>query len=396
MLFLMEVSPNFTAIYPHIGSKKYRYIAKQGATRSGKTYAIMQALILYTVTSGKSTQVTVSSVSLPHLKQGALKDFHTILIDLGLDKRFKYNRSDHVYTFKDTGAYIEFKSFDTEGKARGGSRDILFVNEANVMPQPIFHQLNLRTRIQTIIDFNPSEAASYVYDIADGFRGSCLFTQSTYLHNPFLPIEQIKEIERLKEIDPFLWEVFGLGKRGKITNLIFQEGNNWEVTDKFPERVGQPIIGLDFGYTHPMAMVEVVYYENCYWVREKLYKSNIPASMIVHEVEKQGIGRFDLLICDSARPDMIADLRNSGINAFEAEKDVHKGIYEMKASKIKVHKDSLNLIKELRNYKWQVDKNGEVKQPMQPVKFMDDAIDAMRYAIYTARSIKNQKPLDVC
>lgn len=390
----MKVSPNFTAIYQHIGSDKYRYIAKQGASRSGKTYAIMQSLILYVMNCKKSVQVTVSSVAFPHLKQGALKDFNEIIYTLGVEKHWKPNRTDHVYIFKETNGYIEFKSFDTEGKARGSSRDILFVNEANIMPQPIFHQLNIRTRIQTIIDFNPSEAASYVYDIADGFRGSCLFTQSTYLHNPFLPAAQVREIERLKEIDPFLWEVFGLGKRGKITNLIFQEGTNWEITDTFPKE-GQPVHGLDFGYNHPMAMVEVVYYDNCYWVREKMYKSNVAASMVVSEVEKTGVGRFDILVCDSARPDMIVDLRNANINATEAEKDVHKGIYEMKANRIKVHKDSVNLIKELRNYKWQVDKNGEIKQPMQPVKFMDDAIDAMRYAIYTARFIKERKPLEV-
>ena len=40
---------------------------------------------------------------------------------------------------------------------------------------------------------------------------------------------------------------------------------------------------------------------------------------------------------------------------------------------------SINLIRELRNYKWKEDKNG--KQLNEPVDNFNHAIDAMRYAI---------------
>jgi phage terminase large subunit len=38
------------------------------------------------------------------------------------------------------------------------------------------------------------------------------------------------------------------------------------------------------------------------------------------------------------------------------------------------------VIKEIRSYKWKVDKNG--KSLEEPVKFLDDAMDALRYAVW--------------
>jgi phage terminase large subunit len=37
-------------------------------------------------------------------------------------------------------------------------------------------------------------------------------------------------------------------------------------------------------------------------------------------------------------------------------------------------------LKEIRSYKWKVDKNGTVLE--EPVKFKDDGMDSMRYAAY--------------
>ncbi len=49
---------------------------------------------------------------------------------------------------------------------------------------------------------------SWVYDVSD--RETNLLIHSTYKDNPFLPSEQIAEIESLKDADENLWKVFGL------------------------------------------------------------------------------------------------------------------------------------------------------------------------------------------
>jgi phage terminase large subunit len=60
---------------------------------------------------------------------------------------------------------------------------------------------------------------------------------------------------------------------------------------------------------------------------------------------------------------------------------VFVGIQKIKSLPFFVLDTSANLIKELKNYKWKTDKNG--KRLDEPVKFMDHAIDGLRYSVYT-------------
>ncbi len=53
----------------------------------------------------------------------------------------------------------------------------------------------------------------------------------------------------------------------------------------------------------------------------------------------------------------------------------------VKSMPLFITRRSTNIIKEIKSYKWKTDKDGKVLD--EPVKFNDDAMDAMRYAIYT-------------
>jgi len=89
--------------------------------------------------------------------------------------------------------------------------------------------------------------------------------------------------------------------------------------------------------------------------------------------------------CDHARPEIIADLRKVGINALEANKSVKEGIDWMRSNKIFVHRESTDIQKELRSYKFKTMPDGRVLD--EPVKAYDDAMDAARYV---AISFKNK------
>lgn len=61
----------------------------------------------------------------------------------------------------------------------------------------------------------------------------------------------------------------------------------------------------------------------------------------------------------------------------------------MKAAKIYSHKDNVNFNKEVRVYCWQTDpKTG--KPITKPVPIIDDAISAVRYAIFTHKNQPRQ------
>lgn len=114
-------------------------IVNEGGARSGKSYGTIQILITIALQRPK-TRISIVSHSLPHIKRGAYRDFTEIMSDWKLwdDNQFSY--TEFVYTFKN-GSYIELFGLEDPGKARGPGRDILFINEANLLSKLIFDQL---------------------------------------------------------------------------------------------------------------------------------------------------------------------------------------------------------------------------------------------------------------
>ena len=136
---------------------KPRFLVNQGGTSSGKTYTIMQRLIVLSFEHPMAI-ITVCGQDLPNLKVGAMRDLDTILHgNAQLLDWFNQNKSDHSYRGKN-GSLIEFKSYQDAQDAKNGKRDYLFVNEANGVPYDVFWQLAIRTRKQIFIDYNPSAA----------------------------------------------------------------------------------------------------------------------------------------------------------------------------------------------------------------------------------------------
>ena len=136
---VIKYTPVFTANLEAYNEKKYRVIANQGSSRSSKSYSIAQLLIKIAIEEKK--HITVCSPSLPHLKRGARKDFLDILKATNLYSDNDFNKTDNIYKFPATGSTIEFFGADETNKLRGPGRDILFINEANLLPREAYTQL---------------------------------------------------------------------------------------------------------------------------------------------------------------------------------------------------------------------------------------------------------------
>jgi phage terminase large subunit len=350
-----------------------RYIVNEGGSRSGKSYSIMQVLIMWAIHHA-GTHITVASHSLPHLKRGAMRDFDVIIRQMSMYFEEWHNKTDNIYQFPN-GSLIEFIGLEDADKARGAGRDILFVNEANLISKALFDQLDMRTRQKVIIDLNPSDFDCWCYHIADG--PDAVKIHSSYRDNPFLPEFQVKVIESYKFADPLMWQVFGLGLRGTSAEQIY---THWKLCDSLPEG-GDKWYGLDFGYTVPTAMVKVVMYEGAIYVKEMLYQTNLTTNDRIQRLNSFDIGRGGEIFADAAEPASIEEMHRAGFNIKPAEKDVWAGILKVKSLPLYVTKDSKNLIKELGSYKWKKDKNDKILE--EPIKENDHLVDALRYAVYT-------------
>ena len=354
---------------------KPRFLVNQGGTSSGKTYTIMQRLIVLSFEHPRAI-ITVAGQDLPNLKVGAMRDLDTILhSNARLLDWFKQNKSDSLYRGKN-GALIEFKSYQDAQDAKNGKRDYLFVNEANGVSYEVFWQLAIRTRKQIFIDYNPS-ARFWVHNQIIG-REDCKLIISDHRNNRFLTAQEHKKIEDIE--DKELWLVYARGLTGKITGLVF---SNWGIVDKLPPREEWKMDcrGLDFGFSNdPSALEHVVLAHGELWVDEEIYRTGMTNQDISRECKEQGIDRSNLIVADCAEPKSVKELNNEGLWVVESIKgkdSVNNGIDILKRYHINITRRSVGIISNMQQYKWKKTRDGETTN--QPIDAFNHGIDAIRY-----------------
>lgn len=370
-------------VFNHLIKSDKRIIVEQGGTRSGKTYNILLWLIFYYTERNTAKTITICRKSFPSLRASVMRDFFDILRNHDLYREDHHNKSSHEYHLN--GNLVEFISLDQPQKIRGRKRNLLYINEANELFYEDWQQLIFRTDGRIILDYNPSESFHWIYDKVIP-RDDCDFYQTTYRDNPFLD-EQIKqEIERLKETDEDYWRIYGLGERGMSRATIFQFG-----TSEIPQEAKLISYGLDFGYTNdPSALVAVYQHGDNLYLDELLYRTGMTNRDIHHHLQSLRLDRRDEIFADSAEPKSIDELHRFGWNVKPTAKgqdSINAGIDILKRHKLFATSRSNNLIKELQNYKWTEDKNGNLLN--KPIDVMNHAIDASRYAVYNKLSKPN-------
>lgn len=377
----MNLDVKTNIVYDLLNDSNKKITVLQGGTRSGKTY---NALIWFIIKllNERDKVFTICRQTLPALKAGALRDFVEIMNNMGLYDESNHNKSEGTYMLNTN--LIEFISIDQPQKIRGRKRNYLFINEANELNYEDWIQLILRTstpasekeKSKIVLDYNPSMEEHWIYEKVIP-RDDADFYVTTYKDNlPFLPLDQIQEIERLKEADEQYWNIYGLGQKGGSRELIY---NHWQTCDDLPRQ--SPIFyGVDFGYHNPSVLVEVEIFQNRIYVNELIYQSSLTTNDLVTQFENYSITRRNRMYADSAEPKTIEEIHRAGYNIAKSDKSVIDGIMKIKSMPLYITDRSTNLLKEIRNYKWKKDlKTNKVLD--EPVKLMDHALDALRYAV---------------
>ena len=378
---MTQVTIDTTNVFHKAFKSSTRITCLQGGTRSSKTYSLCQLFIVKALReTGKV--FTICRKTLTALKGTAYRDVLELLKELGLYSEEYHNKSELSYSLN--GNLIEFISVDQPQKIRGRKRNYLWLNEANEFTYEDYQQLILRTTDKVYLDYNPSDPYSWIYEKVIT-RDDCTFFKSTYKANPFLDKDTIAEIERLKDLDPDYWQVYGLGEIGSVQTMIFR---NFNLVDEVQGRlVGY---GLDFGFTNsPSALVAVYVSDDNLYIKEMLYEKRLTNTDLANKLKEFKIDRQSEIVADSAEPKSIEEVYRSGFNIKPAKKGagIHLGIDIMRRYKLHITKDSLNAIKEFRSYKWATDKNGDVLNV--PVKVNDHLIDATRYLCLNKLSVNH-------
>lgn len=377
---LKKLKPLFLSFKP--------YLIEQGGTGGGKTYPTLM-LITSWLQSHPDKLWTVLGLDYRHLRDGAIHDFKNIMKNAEIWEPDRWSTTEKTYTFGN-GSQLQFLSVDTMG-AHGSRRDGLFVNEANGIDYNTFDQLATRTKGKVIIDYNPSYEFWAHTELLKKHPDDCDFIILTYKDNEALSEREVANIERHKpkpgEKPSNWWTVYGLGQIGSLEGNIYQ---GWrKATDDDYKHAKLIRYGLDFGFSNDETGLVAIYIiedgygepnAGTYIIKELIYKTGILGSQYGDELRRADVDPTVVIVADSARPEIIAEIRAQGFQIIGADKNagsVLRGIDRVKQAQIAY--DGKNLEREYLSYAWRKTRTGETLDV--PQDGNDHLMDALRYAI---------------
>jgi phage terminase large subunit len=375
----MNLEINTTVTFENLLDSKSRVTQHIGGTRSGKTYAVLQFLIVKAI-ENKET-ITIVRKTIPSLKRTVIKDFKDILQGLNIWQDENFNITDRLYNLYDST--IQFLSTDDADKLRGIKSTILFIDEASEIDEESYFQLSIRTSGKIILAYNPTVSPYHWLRTMPEVERYV----TTYRDNIYLPKEMVDAIENLQHTNEKYWKIYGKGEFAPNDKAIFQ----FDLCDSIDaDFVG---FGIDFGFSSdPTALCAVYKNSDTIFLEELIYEKGLVTNDIVAKLNSLDIQKSEEIWGDSAEPRLIEELYRSGFNikpVVKGKDSIKFGIGVMQNYKIQILKTSQNLINEMYAYQYSTDKHGYTTDT--PEGGLDHLIDAARYCCMMKLSQKAQR-----
>ena len=386
--------------YEHIDDMT-RHLMVMGSAGSGKTIFACTKVILYAL-KYPNARIGVFRQTLPSLRETAWREIVELLDEYNIE--YKENKSNGIVTLSNNST-ISFTPTDDEKKLRSLNLDFVYIEQCEEISEEAFIELDLRIRNevskkyggQMLIVVQPSSKSHWLYRLFyqekannDDYKK----IHFSYLDNPFLPEEQKKVYEGLKETNYDRYLTHTLGEWISSSKQIFT--NNWEVgfdRQYFNYYVG----GVDFGWNNPACFLLCGVYDDEFYVLGEVYKTEMTNSEFLTEIRSLLMNHnltfndLDAVYCDSADPEKIEVFIRNGLNAYPSVKNVRAKIHTAQETKIHIHERCVNLIREMPQYEWKRNKDGEILD--EPVKKNDHAVDALCYTCYGVfGKLSNHRP----
>lgn len=379
---------NYTAFKAknEAGKRKFKYIINTGSSRSSKTYSLLE-LIHRICENNPNTRATAWRDTKKDCRDTIWKDYQKILALSGRLKVTQRNKSEAFYHFPQTESFFEFHGTDDEEKVHGLTQQVAWLNEPYKISKDTFDQIDMRSDV-IFIDWNPKKK-HWIDELSK--QDNAIVIHSTFRDNPFCPeqsrikilsYEPTEENKAKGTADVYKWSVYGLGLKSEKPNRIY---SGWrKITDtEFEEAPYNSYYGLDFGAARPTALVEVKHDgKKGFLLNQKLYQpANEMGCSLSELLNKIGISKKIPIICDSAEPDSINELRLNGFNAIPALKgpgSVNTGIKFIQNYDIFYTETSVNIEEEYEEYEWEIISGVNLDRPL---KQNDHILDATRYCM---------------
>lgn len=219
-----------------------------------------------------------------------------------------------------------------------------------------------------------------------------LHIHTTYFDNlENLSPEFLREVQEMKESNPEKYAHVVIGRWADVAEgAVFKK---WGIVKEFPQWAKKVAIGQDFGYTTDVsAAVKCGIVDNALYVDELCYQSGMLTNALADKVRPYGLKVF----AESADPRLVDEIKLRGVNIYGVDKSgpsIKAGIDKILSMDLYVTERSYNLMKELRTYVWDKDKDGNYIN--EPVDKDNHLMDAIRYYVLGCLLGKILKPKDL-
>ena len=400
----MKNSVQLNDKYVPLFTDKSRYFVVTGGRGSGKSFGITVFLLNLTYEAGH--KVLFTRFTLTSAAASIIPEFIEKIELMGVDSDFRITKDEIINLT--TGSSIMFKGIRTSSgnqtaalKSLSGVTTFVLDEAEELTDEDTFSKIDFSIRSNTkqnrvVLILNPTTKEHWIYqrffmypNFKSGTNGSK--NDVTYIHTTFEDnkknlsssyLEQLYDLKR-RDVIKFEHQILG-GWLNKAEGTII---TNWKVGHFV--QTDLMCYGQDFGFsTDITSLVKVAVDKDTRSVYVKgIYgKTNLSTSDIAYR-NKTECGT-DLIICDSAEPRLISELKNMGLNikpTIKKKGSILSGIALMQDYQIIVDRESEGIIREINNYVWH-EKNER------PIDKFNHYIDGIRYSLmYLLQGVNSGK-----
>lgn len=365
-----------------------------GSVRSGKTIAMTVSFVLWSMSQFDGQMFAICGKTIESLRRNVILHLAEWLEGLFTVQE---RRSENRVTISGMGrknTYYLFGGKD-EGSAaliQGMTLAGVLFDEVALMPQSFVEQATARCSVEGSrfwFNCNPESPSHWFY--TEWIKGDQPDKKNA-LHLHFtmgdnLTLSQKVKQRYEKQYAGVFYDRYIRGAWANADGMVYPDFDpkiHYIPLSQVPlGEITKWFVGVDFGWEHYGVFVLIGKTQDgrYYLVKEWAAKHrHIDQWAEIALAIKEKLGNINFY-CDAARPDLVQKLREAGIRAIYARKDVLAGISEVaslyKQRRLFVVRENVKRFpEEIYSYVWKPGAD-------EPVKENDDVQDGIRYAIYS-------------
>lgn len=383
-----------------------------GSVSSGKTLAWIIMMLGEIETAGDVGALVIMGKTRDTIWQNVFDPIMTHPLFAGARPDISYRQgAPSARIFGRTVYVIGVNDIGAEEKIRGSTLQKVFYDELTLCPEPVFKMLWSRMRApgqpvnpappRIFATTNPGSHNHYLKrDFIDRPDLTDTHVETfTMADNPGLSPDYIARMEA--SFSGVFYRRFILGMWVAAEGAIFEQFDpDTMVVDKLPPITSILSVGMDYGTNHPSAAYAIGMGEDqCLYAMAEWSpnpgETRLTDFLLADSLEAW-LAELSLapqyLFADPAAASFRTELFSRGIRTAAADNSVVNGINTINSllvsGQLKIHTSCTHLLDELPEYRW--DAKAAERGEDKPIKENDDHVDALRYAVYSARRLWQQ------